>query len=162
MKSCLRLIAAQLHTQAAIGNTLSSNTQMESDTKNSSSSSYSSSSSVSSKRLARRDRRLHMLSCNDVISPPLWVLPLVHSPQYLSHLWELAEEARDVSVTQTYTHTHTHTLINKQTRTDIYIIICTYSHKHTSTQTQTVPLMLTTKHMYRDKPFSIEMPQKLF
>ena len=89
VKSCLRLIAAQLHTQAAIGNTLSSSTQMECDTKNSSS-------SVSSKRLARRDRRLHMLSCNDVISPPLWVLPLVHSPQYLSHLWELAEEARDV------------------------------------------------------------------
>ena len=133
MKSCLRLIAAQLHTQAAIGNTLSSNTQMESDTKNSSSSSYSSSSSVSSKRLARRDRRLHMLSCNDVISPPLWVLPLVHSPQYLSHLWELAEEARDVSVTQSYTHTHTHTHTHtdKQTNTHRHI----YYHMYIFTQT---------------------------
>ena len=48
------------------------------------------------KRTARRERRLHMLSCNDILSPPLWVLPLVHSPQYLAHLWELAEEAREV------------------------------------------------------------------
>jgi hypothetical protein len=32
-----------------------------------------------------------MISCNDILSPPLWVLPLVHSPQYLAHLWELAE-----------------------------------------------------------------------
>lgn len=36
-----------------------------------------------------------MLSCNDIIAPPLWVLPLVHSPQYLAHLWELAEEAKE-------------------------------------------------------------------
>ena len=37
-----------------------------------------------------------MLNCNDIMSPPLWVLPLVHSPQYLAHLWELAEEAKQV------------------------------------------------------------------
>jgi hypothetical protein len=50
---------------------------------------------VSKKRVIRRERRLHMISCNDVLSPPFWVLPLVHSPQYLAHLWELAEEADD-------------------------------------------------------------------
>ena len=53
----------------------------------------------SAKRTARRERRLHMLSCNDILSPPLWVLPLVHSPQYLAHLWDLAEEAREVPLT---------------------------------------------------------------
>ena len=80
-----------------------------------------------------------MLSCNDVISPPLWVLPLVHSPQYLSHLWELAEEARDVSVTQTYTHTHTHT--HKQTNTHRHLFyhmyIFTQAHINTNTNSAT-------------------------
>jgi hypothetical protein len=41
-----------------------------------------------------------MLNCNDIMSPPLWVLPLVHSPQYLAHLWELAEEAKQVLATR--------------------------------------------------------------
>jgi hypothetical protein len=54
----------------------------------------------SSKRPTRRERRLHMLNCNDIMSPPLWVLPLVHSPQYLAHLWELAEEAKQVLATR--------------------------------------------------------------
>jgi hypothetical protein len=34
-----------------------------------------------------------MIKCNDISSPPLWVLPLVHSPVYLSRLWTLAEQA---------------------------------------------------------------------
>ena len=48
-----------------------------------------------------------MLSCNDILSPPLWVLPLVHSPQYLSHLWDLAEEAREVDLSFLYTEQDT-------------------------------------------------------
>ena len=97
VKSCLRLIAAQLHAQAVRGVGI-----VEADT-------FSTSISTSSldmdgniqsmKRTARRERRLHMLSCNDILSPPLWVLPLVHSPQYLAHLWDLAEEAREVPLT---------------------------------------------------------------
>lgn len=39
-------------------------------------------------------RKLSFLNCNDVLSPPLWLLPLVHSPQYLGVLWKYSEEAR--------------------------------------------------------------------
>jgi acetoin utilization deacetylase AcuC-like enzyme len=39
-------------------------------------------------------RTLTMVACNEVQSPPLWVLPLVHSPQYLGLLWSLAQKAR--------------------------------------------------------------------
>ena len=85
VKSCLKLIAAQLHAQAVKGVGI---TPMDP-------SSSSTDGGQLSKRSARRERRLHMLSCNDIIAPPLWVLPLVHSPQYLAHLWELAEEAKD-------------------------------------------------------------------
>ena len=35
-----------------------------------------------------------MTCCNDVRGPPLWALPLVHSPKYLSQLWGFAEEAK--------------------------------------------------------------------
>ena len=42
----------------------------------------------------RKDRTLIIHSCNDVTSPPLWELPLVHSPYYLGQLYEFAEEAR--------------------------------------------------------------------
>ena len=101
MKSCLRLIAAQLHTQATNGTTTTL-TQIDNNNENNHDNNDTNNlnnlnNNKSFKRVSRRDRRLHMLSCNDIISPPLWVLPLVHSPQYLSHLWELAEEARDVS-----------------------------------------------------------------
>ena len=97
VKSCLRLIAAQLHAQAVRGVGM-----VEADTFSTSitTSSLDMDSNVqSAKRTARRERRLHMLSCNDILSPPLWVLPLVHSPQYLAHLWDLAEEAREVPLT---------------------------------------------------------------
>jgi hypothetical protein len=85
VKSCLRLITAQLHVQAVKGVGISDSATSKSDTQQG-----------SSKRPTRRERRLHMLNCNDIMSPPLWVLPLVHSPQYLAHLWELAEEAKQV------------------------------------------------------------------
>jgi hypothetical protein len=39
------------------------------------------------------DKKLVLTECNSIISPPLWVLPLVHSPQYLGELWKLALEA---------------------------------------------------------------------
>jgi hypothetical protein len=35
-----------------------------------------------------------MIRCNDIASPPLWVLPLVHSPAYLSRLWELTGKVK--------------------------------------------------------------------
>lgn len=93
VKSCLRLIAAQLHAQAVRGVGI-----VEADASFSSSSLDMDGNVQSVKRTAKRERRLHMLSCNDILSPPLWMLPLVHSPQYLSHLWDLAEEAREVGL----------------------------------------------------------------
>jgi len=39
-------------------------------------------------------RQLVILNCNDVVSPPLWCLPLAHSPRYLSQLWKLSDEAQ--------------------------------------------------------------------
>jgi hypothetical protein len=42
-----------------------------------------------------KDRRLHLLCCNDIQGPPTWCLPLVHSPQYLAHLQALSQEARE-------------------------------------------------------------------
>lgn len=48
----------------------------------------------SNKRQARRTRAVQMIRCNDVLSPPLWAVPLVHSPQYIAQLWELAQEAK--------------------------------------------------------------------
>jgi len=39
-------------------------------------------------------RQLVILNCNDVVSPPLWCLPLAHSPRYLSQLWRLSDEAQ--------------------------------------------------------------------
>ena len=41
------------------------------------------------------DRSIQIVSCNDVISPPLWLLPLVHSSNYLHNLWLLAIEAKE-------------------------------------------------------------------
>ena len=43
---------------------------------------------------AENVRKLSFLCCNDILSPPLWLLPLVHSPQYLGVLWKNSEEAR--------------------------------------------------------------------
>ena len=40
-------------------------------------------------------RALELIKCNDILSAPVWCLPLVHSPHYLSHLWNLSEEAKD-------------------------------------------------------------------
>ena len=42
---------------------------------------------------AKGRRSMQLLNCNDVLSPPVWCLPLAHSPQYLAQLWRLAEEA---------------------------------------------------------------------
>ena len=42
------------------------------------------------------NRSVHILSCDDIVSPPLWCLLLVHSPQYLRHLWKLSCEAKKV------------------------------------------------------------------
>lgn len=41
----------------------------------------------------RANRTMQLLNCNDIMSPPVWCLPLAHSPQYLAQLWRLAEEA---------------------------------------------------------------------
>lgn len=46
--------------------------------------------------MAKSDRSLLMLKCNDILAPPLWVLPLVHSPEYLRLLWSLVKEAKEV------------------------------------------------------------------
>ncbi|KAJ1400992.1 hypothetical protein B484DRAFT_240219, partial [Ochromonadaceae sp. CCMP2298] len=40
-----------------------------------------------------RGRALSLVRCNDILCPPMWCLPLAHSPQYLSQLWRLADEA---------------------------------------------------------------------
>jgi hypothetical protein len=40
-------------------------------------------------------RDVVMVKCNEIISAPFWTLPLVHSPDYLSHLWSLSEEAKE-------------------------------------------------------------------
>lgn len=42
-------------------------------------------------------RKLKMINCNDIISPPTWCLPLVHAPHYLDQLWRFADEAKEVS-----------------------------------------------------------------
>ena len=34
-----------------------------------------------------------MVNCSEIAAPPLWCLPLAHSPNYLSHLWKTAQEA---------------------------------------------------------------------
>jgi acetoin utilization deacetylase AcuC-like enzyme len=39
-------------------------------------------------------KKLVALPCVDILSPPEWVLPLVHAPAYLRRLQRLAEEAR--------------------------------------------------------------------
>lgn len=44
---------------------------------------------------AENIRSLQLVKCNDIPSAPFWCFPLVHSPQYLSHLWSLSEEAKD-------------------------------------------------------------------
>ena len=92
VKTCLKMIAAQLNDQAhsLVPTFTSNNDEGEPNLK----------------RIAKRERRLHMLSCNDIISPPLWCLPLVHSPQYLAQLWALAQEAKDVR-TVAYMHIYT-------------------------------------------------------
>lgn len=41
----------------------------------------------------KANRTMQLLNCNDILSPPVWCLPLAHSPQYLAQLWRLAEEA---------------------------------------------------------------------
>jgi hypothetical protein len=41
----------------------------------------------------RAVRSMQLLNCNDILAPPVWCLPLAHSPQYLAQLWRLAEEA---------------------------------------------------------------------
>src|SRR5262249_24296308 len=38
-------------------------------------------------------RKLRIKNCKDIVAPPLWCLPLTHSPLYLAHQWSLAEEA---------------------------------------------------------------------
>ena len=40
-------------------------------------------------------RQLVLEKCNDILSPPLWSLPLVHGPQYLTQLWKYSEEASE-------------------------------------------------------------------
>lgn len=39
-------------------------------------------------------RSVVLQNCDDIVSPPAWCLPLVHSPQYLSRLADLADEAK--------------------------------------------------------------------
>eukprot|EP00981_Chlorochromonas_danica_P005105 scaffold1034_cov175-Ochromonas_danica.AAC.31 len=39
-------------------------------------------------------RSVVLHNCDDIVSPPAWCLPLVHSPQYLSRLADLADEAK--------------------------------------------------------------------
>ena len=43
-------------------------------------------------------RSMKLLNCNDILSPPVWCLPLAHSPQYLAQLWRLAEEAHSADL----------------------------------------------------------------
>jgi hypothetical protein len=43
-----------------------------------------------------RSRKLEFLSCNRVVSPPLWALPLTHSSSYLQTLCSVADKAREV------------------------------------------------------------------
>ena len=81
VQSCMRILADQLHKQTTV---LPQSTRIDSTDEE-----------VTSKRLTQRARRLHLLCCNDVVGPPAWCLPLVHSPQYLSHLQSLSLEARD-------------------------------------------------------------------
>lgn len=38
-------------------------------------------------------REIHLLCCNDVLAPPVWCLPLVHSPVYLKALCDMSDEA---------------------------------------------------------------------
>lgn len=40
-------------------------------------------------------RDIVLEKCNDILSPPLWCLPLVHAPQYLTNLWNTSEEAKN-------------------------------------------------------------------
>lgn len=40
-------------------------------------------------------KELVLNNSKDVLSPPLWALPLVHSPEYLSLLWTLTLEAKE-------------------------------------------------------------------
>lgn len=40
-------------------------------------------------------KQLVLEKCNEILSPPLWCLPLVHGPQYLTQLWRFSEEAAD-------------------------------------------------------------------
>ena len=51
-----------------------------------------------SKRHCRRGRDLEILNCNDVIAPPLWTLPMTHSPAYLQHLHEVAIKAHKQNI----------------------------------------------------------------
>ena len=39
-----------------------------------------------------------MLNCNDIVSPPLWILPIVHSPVYLQKLQYHEESVREVLI----------------------------------------------------------------
>lgn len=84
VQSCMRILADQLHKQTTV---LPQSTRIDSSTDGTD--------EVASKRLTQRARRLHLLCCNDVVGPPAWCLPLVHSPQYLSHLQSLSLEATD-------------------------------------------------------------------
>ena len=83
VQSCMRVLADQLQKQTTV---LPQSTRTDStdDTDG-----------EATKRLTQRARRLHLLCCNDVVGPPAWCLPLVHSPQYLAHLQSLSLEARD-------------------------------------------------------------------
>ena len=51
-----------------------------------------------SKKHCRRGRELELLSCNDVVAPPLWTLPMTHSPIYLQHLYEVAIMAQEEDI----------------------------------------------------------------
>lgn len=51
-----------------------------------------------SKKHCRRGRELELLCCNDVVAPPLWTLPMTHSPTYLQHLYEVAIMAQQKDI----------------------------------------------------------------
>eukprot|EP01038_Epipyxis_sp_PR26KG_P010232 gene10232-13764_t len=84
VQTCLKLLFARLSSNGLENEFIDSNNDLDSN---------EFSENLSHKRAAQRQRSLKMVNCNDIISPPLWCLPLTHSPQYLSHLWKLAKEA---------------------------------------------------------------------
>ena len=49
-----------------------------------------------------RKRDMFLLKCDDVVSPPLWVFPLIHSTTYLKNLAMVSKEAQEVGTNGGY------------------------------------------------------------